>query len=205
MQKAEAEKTYDTLLHLSNQSKTWAKQVGPNAVKFLSEFVRVHKAHEANLKNLAGAADTISAIADRSAKVLKPEEGEEDGNVGSGSPAAGQAPPSGQAASKADNSESIDWAAISYCLATAATEVGQMLKTVQSSTHKKYQHMQMEQSHLQAQVERETGKVLKMRSEAKYALEQARDKKGKAQNAVERLLSSVADSSAPVAPKVRGG
>ena len=222
-EKAEAERTYNGLLRLSIESKNWAKQVGPNAVKFLSEFVRIHKAHESNLKNLASAADTISAIADQSIKVSKDDDGEGEevrscelqrtSNVtvssklslhslqGDSEKIPGRTSPVISPSTASNNSESIDWAAVAYCLTTAATEVGQMNKTVNESTHKKYQHMQMEQSHLQSQVERETGKVLKMRSEAKYALEQARDKKAKAQAAVERLLSSVADSSAPTAPK----
>ena len=79
-----------------------------------------------------------------------------------------------------------------------------MAKTVSEGIQKKYQHLQMEQSHLQSRVEDETSAALKKRSEAKYALEQAKDRKAKAQAAVERLLSSVADSSAPTGEELRG-
>ncbi|GMH70955.1 hypothetical protein TrLO_g9349, partial [Triparma laevis f. longispina] len=205
-ERLESERVYNDLSFISNMSKTWAKQVGPNALKFLAEFVRVHKTYEANLKTLAQAAETISAIADTSIKVASEEggEGEEEPSAESGKKRKLKRPPTPQPSSLVnshDNSESIGWGAISYCLMTAATEQGQMAKTVSEGIQKKYQHLQMEQSHLQSRVEDETSAALKKRSEAKYALEQAKDRKAKAQAAVERLLSSVADSSAPTASK----
>ena len=198
----------EDLVALSASSKAWTKDVGPCSSKFFHEFVKAHKSHESNLRSLASTAESISLMIKKSAAESETKVDAGTGRVEIDGAGEADSPAFGEGGDELEprkdkGGEASWWNAVATALSDASIDYGSLVKVVNNDTAKKMEHLQMEQIHLQTQVEKESQELLKKQSEAHTSLEQAKKEKTKAQVAVERLLSSVAGSSAPVAPKVK--
>jgi hypothetical protein len=118
----------------------------------------------------------------------------------SASPTRCAAPPTPSTADTPSRSESAWWSALAYALHASSVEQETLAKKLvptklqEDGIVNKFQHLQMEQSHLNKQLNDETQAVLKKKEDAIAALKQAKKNQKAAQNSVERLLNTVHES-----------
>jgi len=167
---------YTSLTGLSLHCKTWTKQVSPAVMLFLQEFTRVHKAQAGNLAKLAEAAESLAALSspttddpdageDSPSSSSLPSPNADDSEESPSKDASGNAKDEAGDASgisaKRSTSESAWWAAIASALHASAVDQDTLAKKLaplnqdgggDSGILRKFEHLQMEQNHLQKQV-----------------------------------------------------